>query len=123
MTVTADFMDVASNATGHTVIYMAPSVCITPAAPSPLPMPYPITTPTGTKQTKNHAGKVHVGGKPAFCVGSLVASCIGNQPGTQKEVVSLTTGGKGFILVGSPTVKFQNSPPAFTGSTGMGNKQ
>ena len=122
MTVTADMMDVAGNATGHTVIYMAPSVCITPAAPSPMPLPYPITTPTGTKQTKDHTGTVMLKGKPMFCVGSLVAQCVGNQPGTQKEIVSLTTGGKGFILTGSVTVKIEGSPPAFTTSTGMGNR-
>lgn len=123
MSVTADKMDVAGNATGHTVIYTAPSVCITPAAPSPLPMPYPIMTPTGTKQTKDHTGTVEMQGKPVFCVGSLIGSCNGNEPGTQKEVVSLTTAGKGFILAGSATVKIEGSAPAFTGSTGMGNRQ
>ena len=40
MSVIANNRDVAGEATGHKVIYMNPSVCITPAAPSPLPIPY-----------------------------------------------------------------------------------
>jgi hypothetical protein len=122
MSVTANGLACAGNATGHTVVYMAPSVCITPAAPSPLPMPYPIMTPTGTKQTKDHTGTIQLMGKPVFCVGSLIASCNGNEPGTQKEVVSLATGGEGFILTGSPNVEFEGSAACYTTSTGMGNR-
>jgi uncharacterized protein DUF4150 len=122
MGVIANNLDVAGNATGHTIVYMAPSVCITPAAPSPLPMPYPIMTPTGTKQTENHTGTVELQGQPVFCIGSLIARCTGNEPGTQKEVVSLNTMGKGFILQGSPDVKFEGSGAAYTTSQGMGNR-
>jgi uncharacterized Zn-binding protein involved in type VI secretion len=122
MSVTANFLDIAGNATGHTVVYMAPSVCITPAAPSPMPMPYPIMTPTGTKQTKDHTGTVELNGQPVVCVGSLIASCTGNEPGTQKEIVSLNTSGAGFILQGSPDVKFNGSAVAYTTSQGMGNR-
>lgn len=122
MAVIANFMDVAGNATAHTVIYMAPSVCITPAAPSPVPLPYPIVTPTGTKKSKDHTSKVQIKNKPVFCVGSLVTKCNGNEPGTQKEIVSLTTGGKAFVLSGSPNVKCQGSAVCFTGSPGMGNR-
>ena len=120
MTVTADLMDVAGNATSHVVIYMAPSVCLTP--PVPTPIPYPIVTPTHTKQTKDHTGTVTLNGKPVVCVGSLIAYCVGNQPGALKEIVSHTIGGKGFILSGSVTVKIEGSPPAFTSSAGMGNR-
>lgn len=122
MSVTANNMDVAAESTGHTVVYMAPSVCITPAAPSPLPIPYPIVTPTGTKQVDDDTRSVKIGGTPVFCVGSLVSSCNGNEPGTQKEVVSHKTTSKAFILTGSPNVKAEGSPLTFTGSQGMGNK-
>ena len=43
MGTTAMNMDIVTEASGHNVVPMAPNMCITPAAPSPLPMPYPIT--------------------------------------------------------------------------------
>ncbi len=122
MAVTANGMDIAGESTGHTVVYMAPSVCITPAAPSPVPIPYPITTPSGTGQVDDDSRKTLIGGKNIFCIGSLIASCTGNEPGTQKEVVSLKTSSKAFPLTGSPNVKVEGSPVVFTGSQGMGNK-
>ena len=36
-------MDVITEDSGHSCIGMAVSVCITPAAPSPIPLPYPTT--------------------------------------------------------------------------------
>jgi uncharacterized Zn-binding protein involved in type VI secretion len=123
MTVLANNMDIAANSTAHTVIYMAPSVCITPAAPSPMPIPYPITSPAGTKVTEDHTSSVKIGKRPVLCLSGVVQFCVGNEPGTQNEVVSLTTHGKGFLLVGSPNVKIEGSPPAFNGSTGMGNRR
>jgi uncharacterized Zn-binding protein involved in type VI secretion len=122
MSVIANNMDVAAESTGHTVVYMAPSVCITPAAPSPLPIPYPIMTPSGTGSEEDDSRKTNLQGKPIFCVGSLISSCTGNEPGTQKEVVSLKTGSKMFPTVGSPNVKVEGSAVVFTGTTGMGNK-
>jgi hypothetical protein len=122
MGVTANFMDVAAESTGHQIIYMAPSVCITPAAPSPIPVPYPILTPGGTHSLDDDATKVKIQGKPVFCMESLISSCTGNEPGTQKEVVSLQTKSKAFPLTGSPNVKVQGSPVIFTTSQAMGNK-
>ncbi len=122
MSVTANFMDIAAESTGHQIVYMAPSVCITPAAPSPLPIPYPILTASGTHSTDDDTRSVKIGGKPVFCLGSLISSCNGNEPGTQKEVVSLKTGSKAFPLTGSPNVKAEDSPVVFTGSQAMGNK-
>ena len=40
--VTALMMDVITEKSGHQVVPMAVSVCTTPAAPSPLPIPYPV---------------------------------------------------------------------------------
>jgi uncharacterized Zn-binding protein involved in type VI secretion len=122
MSVIANNKDVASESTGHTVIYTAPSVCITPAAPSPIPVPYPIMTPEGTKKLDDDTRSVKIGSKPVFTVGSVVSSCHGNEPGTQKEIVSHKTTSSAFITVGSPNVKVEGDAVVFTGSTGMGNK-
>jgi uncharacterized Zn-binding protein involved in type VI secretion len=122
MSVIANNKEVAGEATGHKIIYMNPSVCITPAAPSPLPMPYPIMTPGGTSSLDDDARKVMIDGKPIFHVGSEVSSCTGNEPGTQKEVVSLKTGSSCFIINGSPSVEAEGKAVVFTGSSGMGNQ-
>ena len=122
MSVVANNRDVAGESTGHQVVYMNPSVCITPAAPSPVPIPYPILTGTGTGSLDGDTRKVKIGGKPVFNLKSEVASCNGNEPGTQKEVVSLKTGSACFIIDGSPSVSVEGSPVVYTGSSGMGNR-
>jgi len=122
MSVVANNLDIAAESTGHTIIYTAPSVCITPAAPSPLPIPYPILTPEGTKKLNDDSRSVKIGGKPVFTVNSVIADCHGNEPGTQKEIVSHKTGSSAFILAGSPNVKVEGEAVVFTTSTGMGNQ-
>ena len=122
MSVVANNREVAGEATGHKVVYMTPSVCITPAAPSPIPVPYPIMTPSGTGSLDDDARKVMIDGKPVFNVGSEVSSCTGNEAGTQKEVVSHKTGSACFIIDGSPSVKAEGKAVVFTGSSGIGNR-
>lgn len=122
MSVIANNREVAGESTGHKVIYLNPSVCITPAAPSPVPVPYPIMTPTGTGSLNDDARRVMIGGKPVFKVDSVVSSCTGNEPGTQKEVVSLKTSSSCYILDGSTNVKAEGKAVVFTGSSGMGNQ-
>jgi len=122
MSVIANNKDVAAESTGHQVVYMNPSVCITPAAPSPIPVPYPIVTPQGVSDLDEDARTVKIQGKPVFTVDSVVHSCNGNEPGTQKEVVSLKTTSSCYILDGSPNVSADGSAVAFTGSSGMGNQ-
>jgi uncharacterized Zn-binding protein involved in type VI secretion len=122
MSVVANNREVAGESTGHQVVYMNPSVCITPAAPSPVPIPYPILTASGTGNLDSDARKVKIGGKPVFHVGSEVSTCNGNEPGTQKEVVSLKTGSSCFIIDGSTNVKVEGEYVVFTGSSGMGNR-
>ena len=122
MSVVANHLEVAGEATNHTVVYMSPSVCITPAAPSPLPIPYPIMTPDGTGQLKDGTRKVKIGGKAVFNVKSAVSSCSGNEPGSQKETVSFKTGSSGFILSGSSNVKAEGQGVVYTTSSGMGNQ-
>jgi uncharacterized Zn-binding protein involved in type VI secretion len=122
MSVVANHREVAGESTGHKVIYMNPSVCITPAAPSPVPIPYPIMTPAGTGSLDSDARKVKIGGKPVFKVDSIVSSCTGNEAGTQKETVSFKTSSSCYILNGSPSVKVEGKAVVFTGSSGMGNQ-
>ncbi|NOT26814.1 MAG: DUF4150 domain-containing protein [Acidobacteria bacterium] len=122
MGVVANNRDVAGEATGHKVVYMGPSVCITPAAPSPIPIPYPIMTPGGTGSLNDDARKVMIDGKPVFKLDSVVSSCTGNEAGTQKEVVSLKTASSCYILDGSPSVMAEGKAVVFTGSSGMGNQ-
>ena len=42
-------MDVVTEKSGHSVVGMAVSVCLTPAAPAPLPIPYPLTATVSDK--------------------------------------------------------------------------
>jgi uncharacterized Zn-binding protein involved in type VI secretion len=122
MSVVANNREVAGEATGHKVIYLNPSVCITPAAPSPVPIPYPIMTPAGTGSLNDDTRKVMIDDKPVFQVESVVSSCTGNEAGTQKEVVSFKTSSSCYIIDGSPNVKAEGKAVVFTGSSGMGNQ-
>ena len=120
MGVTVLAMDIVCEDSGHKVVPMAPNMCITPCAPSPLPMPYPITGSSsslapGTK-------KVEQAGKPCLNAKGNVKSCNGNQAGTQKDIVSFKTGSKSFPFpVPAITVHFEGAPIAITGNPGMGN--
>lgn len=122
MSVNANSREVAGESTNHVIVYMNPSVCLTPAAPSPVPIPYPITTPAGSGKLDGDTRGVKIGGKPTFHVDAVVHDCVGNQPGTQKEVVSLKIGSSAFIIDGSPNVQFEGKAVVYTGSSGMGNQ-
>lgn len=122
MSVIANNRDVAGEATGHKVVYLNPSVCITPAAPSPVPIPYPILTPAGTGSLDSDTRKVMIGDKPVFNLDSVISSCTGNEPGSQKEVVSFKTSSSAYMLDGSPSVIVEGKSAVYTGSQGMGNQ-
>jgi hypothetical protein len=122
VSVIANNRDTAGEATGHKIVYMNPSVCLTPAAPSPVPIPYPIMTPAGSGQLDGDTRGVKIGGKPSFHVQAVVHDCVGNEPGSQKEVVSHKTGSTAFIIDGSPNVQFEGESVVYTGSSGMGNQ-
>jgi len=122
MSVTANNLDVAGESTGHKIIYMNPSVCITPAAPSPLPIPYPIMTPAGTGNLDSDTRRVFIGDKAVFNLDSVISSCTGNEPGSQKEVVSLKTSSSAYALDGSPDVIVEGKGVVYTTSQGMGNQ-
>ena len=101
--VTAVNMDVITEKSGHNITPCAVSVCITPAAPSPLPMPYPVTASIGEGSTDG-AMRTKINGANVVTVGSVFKASHGNEAGTLKEVVSLNTGGPSALLAGAPIV-------------------
>ena len=119
--VTAVMMDVITEKSGHTVTPMAVSVCITPAAPSPLPIPYPVIG-NSSEGLVDPAMRTKINGSAVATVGSCIKSCHGNEPGTLKEVVSLNTGGPNFIIMGAPIVFVELGMVGITGSPCISNK-
>jgi hypothetical protein len=114
-------MDVVTEKSGHNIVGMAVSVCITPAAPSPLPMPYPLTGSVA-EGIADSPLRTKVCGTNAATIGSVAKACHGNEPGTLKEVVSLNTAGPCAPLTGAFTVLCELGAFAITGSMGMMNK-
>ncbi len=119
--VTAVMMDVITEKSGHQVVPNAVSVCITPAAPSPLPIPYPVIAQVGEGIT-DPPMRTKVNGSPIATTGSVLKACHGNEPGTLKEVVSLNTGGPVFIIVGAPNVFCELGMMGITLSMCISNK-
>lgn len=120
--VTACKMMVVTNKTPHQMIGCAVSVCLTPAAPSPLPIPYP-TMGTSAEGVVDQPMRTKAGGANILTVGACLKACHGNEPGTLKEVVSLNTGGKCVPLLGMPTVITELGFTCTTGAFGLMNKQ
>jgi hypothetical protein len=120
MSVTALKMDVVCEDSGHQVTPLAPNMCITPAAPSPLPLPYPITGSSssldpGTEKTK-------INGKKVLNSKCKVKKMNGNEAGTQKDIITFQTGGHAFPLpVPAVVVLFEGAPVTITGNPGFGN--
>jgi RHS repeat-associated protein len=119
--VTALDMDVVTEKSGHVVSPIAPSVCTTPAAPAPVPVPYP-TTGTSSGGIAGAPSRTKMGGAKIGTVGSALEACHGNEPGTLKETVSLTTGGPVPLLAGAPTVFVELGPAGITGSPVLANR-
>ena len=121
MPVTAVMMDVITEKSGHQMAPCAVSVCTTPAAPSPLPIPYPVIG-NSAEGTKNSPVRTKVEGAKIVSVGASFKACHGNEAGTLKEVVSLNTGGPCFIVMGAPIVIVELGMMGITGSPGFMNK-
>lgn len=119
--VTACMMDTAHEKSGHTMVPGAVSVCTTPAAPSPVPIPYPVGSQS-VMGIKDAPTRTKIKGAKILTVGACFKKCVGNQPGTLKEVVSINTGGPSFIVAGAPTVFVELGMQGFTGSPGFLNK-
>ena len=86
-----------------------PDVCKVPAPPAPfVPVPFPnMGQISGAKSTSS---KVKFVNKPACTKASYVSSTQGDQPGTLKGMISMTTGGKAAYKQGSGKVKIQGKP-------------
>jgi hypothetical protein len=125
MGVTALSLDVVCEDSSHQVVPMAPNMCFTPAAPSPLPMPYPIMGSTssldpGTDKTK-------IGGKKVSNADSCVAKVNGNEAGvamTKDITVAGVNMGKAWPLpVPAVVVQFEGKPVTVTTNPGFGNSR
>ena len=118
--VTVLSMDVACEDSGHQMVPCAPNMCITPAAPSPLPLPYPImadssTLDPGTEKTK-------ISGKKILNAKCKLKKVTGNEPGTQKDITTMQTNGHAWPLpVPAVTVLFEGAPVSITGTPGFAN--
>jgi hypothetical protein len=114
-------MDVVTEKSNHNVVGMAPSPCLTPAAPAPLPIPYPVTG-SSAEGVDDSPMRTKMCGVNGATIGSNIKTCHGNEPGTLKEVVSLNTAGRCPPLTGAFTVIIELGPAAITGSMANMNK-
>ena len=82
-----------------------PDVCITPAAPSPIPIPYPnIALSTDVAQGTS---QVKVDGKMACIQGCNLSKSTGDEAGSNGGVVSGCTKGKAEFIMQSFDVQFE----------------
>ncbi len=114
-------MDCVTAKSAHTAVPNAVSVCLTPAAPSPLPIPYPVVA-NSSEGVKDPPSRTKINGAKILTVGSCFSKCHGNEPGTLKETLSLNTMGPCFIVTGAPTVIIELGMAGITGSMGFSNK-
>lgn len=119
--VTAVMMDVVTEKSNHAFPPLGVSVCLTPAAPAPLPIPYPVfgQSNEGLEDTPL---RTKVNGVNFLTVGAIAKKCHGNEPGTLKEIVSLNTTGPIFPILGAPTVIAELGMIAITLSPGFENR-
>ena len=114
-------MNCITSASGHQVTPCAVSVCTTPAAPSPIPLPYPVTS-SAMEGLSDTPSRTKIAGNAIGNVGAVFKACHGNEPGTLKETMSLNTGGASFIVAGSPPVLVERGMMGITGSPCFLNK-
>jgi hypothetical protein len=88
--------------------FAMPDVCITPAAPSPIPLPYPNTGMVN--QAKKTADKVKMVGKEVVTKKSEMSRSQGDEAGTNKGVISGMNMDKVVYQKGSSKVKIQGQP-------------
>jgi hypothetical protein len=119
MGVTACGFDVACEKSKHQVVPLAPNMCITPAAPSPLPMPYPVMGDTGSLDPGCEDTKCE--GTKSMSTDCAVKMVRGNEPGTQKDILTGKTDGHAIAMVGAPVVMFEGAMVVITGSPGFTN--
>ena len=112
VTVGVNFLSVVhKSSNGITIAF--PDVCITPAAPSPIPIPYPNIAKSS--DTAKGTKKVKCDGNPVCVKNSNFSRSMGDEAGTNKGVASGKNMGKAEFLLYSFDVKFEgkNVPRAF----------
>lgn len=123
MPVTAMNMEVASESSGHQVVPMAPNVCMTPAAPAPLPMPYPLMGDTSKVALK--CSNIQIEGKgvhSSFCkAGNMKGNEAGAAPPNDITVPTVNSGYAWSLPVPAVTVHFEGKPVTTTSSPGFGD--
>jgi hypothetical protein len=83
-------------------------------------MPYPLTGDSGSLDPGTD--KVMIEDKKTMNTADCqVKQVHGNEPGTQKDIITFVTTGHAFALVGAPTVFFEGSMICITGSMGFAN--
>lgn len=119
--VTCVSMDVVTAESGHSIVPNAVSVCLTPCAPSPVPIPYPVVASV-SEGISDTPMRTKVNGVVFATTGSVLKTCHGNEAGTLKEVVSLNTTGPVFPIIGAPVVLAELGMVTITGSVCVSNK-
>jgi len=119
--VTAYFLDTITQKSAHTQVGFAVSVCLTPAAPVPLPIPYP-TFGNTLEGITDPCMRTKIEGSPILTVGGCMSKCHGNEPGVLREIVSLNITGPCFPWLGAPLILIELGMAGITGSLGQMNK-
>ncbi len=88
--------------------FAMPDVCLTPAAPSPVPVPYPNTGMLN--QAKGTATKVKIAGKPAILLNSTISRSMGDEAGSNGGVMSGMNMGPVSFKKGSSVVRIEGQP-------------
>lgn len=88
--------------------FAMPDVCLTPSAPSPVPVPYPnLGNPAQAQRTST---KVKFAGKPVVLLNSTISRSQGDEAGTNGGVVSGMNMGQVSFKKGSSKVRVQGQP-------------
>ena len=119
MTVKACGVEISCEASAHQIIGCAPNMCITPCAPSPVPMPYPLMGDTGKLAVGCEDTKIAK--KKSLTTNGAAKKVSGNEAGTQKDILTMKTAGKAYPVVGAPVVFFEGGMVCVTGSPGFAN--
>jgi hypothetical protein len=117
--VTAVGNEVASEQSGLTFAPGAPNLCLTPAAPNPVPIPYPLVA--DTRRLSVGCETVLHNDKLTMNTHSKVEAVRGNEAGTGGDIVTGLNRGTAFAITGPPTVLFEGAPVVTATSSGFGN--
>jgi hypothetical protein len=101
-------MHVTTKMAGMTLAF--PNVCLTPSAPSPIPVPYPSIGQCATADAATCTMRVKILNKPVLTVKSKVMKTQGDEAGTGGGVTSGMFGGPCGRTQSSMKVNMEGSP-------------